>query len=810
MTSVAAKPRRFLTSSVPVRLAWQATNAEWLDDRSLRVDVRAERFEPSLEALTGVPSEIAAGPVGESKDATLQVDAWSDHVIRVRWNPSGEVPDGVTPMLVGTPKALTHVEQLDGDSDGAFGLRTGELTVRIEPDPIRLVVLDKEGAVIAATRAPDHEAIRRSEGMWDRTAQRWLYLNRHAYPLGSTEGAVDQSAFVSFELRPDERVYGFGESFGRVEKTGLEQRLWTAEAFTNTSPVVYKPVPFCLSTRGYGIYLNSSHAVQTHIGDLDPTALSWIVEDTEALDFFIVVGPALPDVLRRYTDLTGTPAVPPRWTLGLWLSRCTFTSQDEVLEVAREARERDIPADVMHIDTGWFEDDWVCDWRFGSRFPDPAAMVAELRDLGFAVTLWQWPYVGVDSPAFAEARDADVLVRRRGGGVFVLPGRNGPDVGVIDYSNPAAVRWLEDRLRPLLEMGIAGIKADFGEAAPADGIYANIDSESAHNAYPLLYNRAVWEASENVRGPEDTVIWARSAWAGSQRYPLHWSGDGLAHHEDLACVLRAGLSMGLSGFPFYSHDIGGFMGLPSPELYVRWAQLGLFSSHARTHGLGPREPWAFGPEAEAIVRRYAQLRYELMPYLWSEALECGRTSLPMVRHLVLAYPDDPTVRAIEDEYLLGGSLLVAPVLDDRDARDLYLPHGKWVEWHTGRILEGGCWKHVEAPLDVLPLYLRGGSVIPMGPRVRHTGERPLEPLRLLLPEPAEAGSYVVRDPGGDVTVAYTRQGQRLEVNVSGALGEVSVEVPGRSVQEDERSISTGFDGRQRLRLVLRLQDEAAA
>ncbi len=261
--------------------------------------------------------------------------------------------------------------------------------------------------------------------------------------FGSTEEGVDRCAFVTFQLRPDERVYGLGESFGRVEKTGLEQRLWVAEAFTNNSPVVYKPVPFCLSTRGYGIYVNSSHAMQTHIGDLDPTALSWIVEDTDVLDFFIVLGPGLPDVLRRYTDLTGTPAVPPRWSFGLWLSRCTYTSQDEVLAVAQEAREHDIPADVMHIDTGWFEHDWVCDWRFGSRFPDPAAMVAELRELGFRVTLWQWPYVGVDSPAFAEARDAGVLVRRRGGGVLVLPGRNGPDVGVIDYSDPAAARWLQ-------------------------------------------------------------------------------------------------------------------------------------------------------------------------------------------------------------------------------------------------------------------------------------------------------------------------------------------------------------------------------
>jgi alpha-D-xyloside xylohydrolase len=388
--------------------------------------------------------------------------------------------------------------------------------------------------------------------------------------------------------------------------------------------------------------------------------------------------------------------------------------------------------------------------------------------------------------------------------VLVLPGRNGPDVALIDYSSPAAACWIEERLRPLLEMGIAGVQADFGEAAPADGVYAGIESEAAHNAFPLLYGQAIWEACERVRGSDDTVIWARSAWAGSQRYPIHWSGDGLARYEDLACVLRAALSMGLSGLPFYSHDIGGFLGVAAAEVYVRWAQLGLFSSHARAHGLGPREPWVFGPEAEDIVRRYAQLRYELLPYLWSEALECGRTSLPMVRHLVLAYPDDPTVRAIDDQYLLGGSLLVAPVLDHRDTRDVYLPPGRWVDWHTGGVFDGGRWLQVAAPLDILPIYLRGGAIVPLGPRVRHTGEQRLDPLRLLVPEPGEAGSYLVRDPDGDVEITYAREGQRLEVDIVGAPGEVSIDVPGRTIRGRTESTSSGPDGRGRRCITLSL------
>jgi alpha-D-xyloside xylohydrolase len=770
-------PRTFLDTPRPVRLAWSVEDVT-ADAHGLVLRCRTERFEPQLESVTGVIAEFPRERAFAAGRLDVRIEPWSEGVLRLRTSPRPIDPDAPAPLVTGARELSAG---WDVAEEAAIHVATGDLVLDVERDPISIVLRDRAGDPVFRTRPPDLAAIRAQDRMWDRTAQRWLYLTRHAYPLGMTDDGDPPRAFASLELRPDEQIYGFGEGFGRVEKTGTRQDLWVQEAFTNASPLTYKPVPFFWSSRGYGLFVNTSHRLRAHVGDLDPTAVSIVVEDTDELDLFVIHGPEPDRILARWAGLTGPPAVPPKWSFGLWLSRCSYRSQEEVESVAREARARRFPADVINIDTAWFEEDWRCDWRFGSRFPDPAAMVDRLGSLGFRVTLWQWPYVSVDSPAFPELLAEDLLVRRPSGYAAMLPGGNAPDVGVIDYSDPRAAAWIAERLRPLFEIGIAGIKADFGEGAPADGVYAGIDGVAAHNAYPLLYGRALWEAAQAIRGPGASLLWARSAWAGSQRYPVHWSGDGLARFEDLACVLRATLSMGLSGFPFYSHDIGGFLGVPTPELYVRWAQLGLFSSHARAHGMGPREPWAFGQRAEGIVRRIAELRYRLMPYLWTEARECGRSGLPMVRALVLEDPTDPTVRTIDDQYLLGRHLLVAPILDERDRRLVYLPRGRWVDHETGETRDGRCWIEVEAPLERLPLFVRAGAILPLAPPMLHVDERPLDPLSLEIREPSARATYRIEDERGDIDVRYVLDGDRLEVTVTGAPGAVEVSVPGRVV-----------------------------
>jgi alpha-D-xyloside xylohydrolase len=406
-------------------------------------------------------------------------------------------------------------------------------------------------------------------------------------------------------------------------------------------------------------------------------------------------------------------------------------------------------------------------------------MMRTLAEQGFRVSLWQWPNMLVGSSMYLEARGKGYLVRRNTGRAYTYSGFE-DDAGLLDYSNPATVEWIEAKLRELFELGAAVIKADFGEGAPPDGVYHDAEGHEIHNLYPLLYGRAVFEATREARG--EGILWGRSAWAGSQRYPVHWSGDSLARREDLACVLRSALSFGLSGFPFYSHDIGGFLGVPDPDVYVRWAQLGLFASHARCHGFPPREPWAYGERAEAIFRRYGELRYRLLPYIYSEAVECVRSSTPMMRALVLDFQDDPTTYAIDDEYLFGRSILVAPILDATESRGVYLPRGAWVDLRSFEKLEGGRWIDVDAPLDVLPMYARAGAIIPSGPVMQHVGERRSDPLTLDLYHPGDTGTYTVHDEAGpDVDVAYRASGRELVVTVHGAAASLELRVHGADV-----------------------------
>jgi alpha-D-xyloside xylohydrolase len=575
----------------------------------------------------------------------------------------------------------------------------------IDTDPFALRIADRR----VRTRPFAQPVLERSAGTWPAHEQAWQVLHRFGYPLGATlpDRHGRRSWFVTFELDHDEQLFGCGEDFGPLGKRGTSQRLWMEEAFSNTGPARYHPVPFVWSTAGWGVLAHTTTAVRMEVGSLDHTALSVVVDDTAELDLVLLRGDTPAELLDVYTELTGRPRRPPSWTFGAWQGRISYGSQHEVLEVATELRGRDLPVSAIHIDTDWFEHDWACDYRFSTtRFPDPAAMLATLRDLDLRVSLWQWPNALVGTDTFADGAREGWLVGGDDGGPYTQPGFVGP-AGVIDWSNPAAATWIADRLRPLLEMGVSAIKTDFGEGAPVGGRYHDIDGVEAHNAYPLLYNAAVAAAMAAVLPDDEWVLWSRSGWAGSQRYPIHWSGDGMARWQDLACVVRSMLSMGLSGVPFYAHDIGGFSGVPDPALYVRWTQLGVLSSHLRFHGFPPREPWAFGDEAERIVRDWLHLRETLRPYLERVADEAATTGSPMCRAMVLTHPHDRTCRDLDDQYLLGPELLCAPLLDDRDERAVYLPDDGWTHWFSGERYAAG-WHTVRSPLHEAPLFRRDG------------------------------------------------------------------------------------------------------
>ena len=451
------------------------------------------------------------------------------------------------------------------------------------------------------------------------------------------------------------------------------------------------------------------------------------------MDYFVVAGETPGQILGRYsTDLTGMAEVPAPWTFGLWLSRNSYQSWRVVDEVVRRAGEERVPVDVVHLDTAWYREDWNMDLRFdGVRFKGHEERMRELKGRGVRVSLWQCTFVGPreDNELFVEGRERGYFGREKvyGGGagteLFKYPdGSSGwrVDDAVIDYSNPDCREWYGGKIADLIRQGASAIKTDFGDCIPPDAWYKNVEGRRFQNLYSLVYNATIWKAIKSV--DPDAAVWARSGTAGSQRYPIHWGGDSQCSWSALQGTFKATLSMGLSGFPFFSHDIGGFIGKPDPELYVRWAQLGLLgASHSRTHGAGDenaREPWAFGEEALRIFRKFADLKYRLLPYIIQQSREGAAVGVPLIRHLVLQWPKDRNVWGIETQYMLGESVMVAPVLmpaaDIGNTMSVYFPQGKWYDvWKQEEVVDSrGEWREVDVPaLDGMAMWVKEGAII---------------------------------------------------------------------------------------------------
>jgi len=738
------------------------------------------RYEPQIYNFYGTKCEVTFKPGEPGPRFAVRLDFCTPKIVRVRLSQGEVVPVNATPMVVGRFEE-EDIQLTCHEEENNLIIKSEALEVQVIREPWQIIIFDRQRNRIWATKPVDIDALRRPEEQWNPPQERWLFLHRYAYPMG-VQRADETRAFASFDLAYDEHIFGLGEDFGRLDKRNIDRNLWIEEGFGNTSPAAYKQVPFYMSSKGYGLFLNTSNAVTYRIGSLDHTGLSVIVHDADFLDFYFIYGPKMRDILPRYTAITGKPGLPPMWSFGLWMGRITYNSQEQVEQVAQALREHRIPCDVIHIDTGWYEEEWVCDLMFCSfRFKHPESMMKKLHDQGFKVSLWQLPLLVIESSLFWEAAEKGYLVKRPNGKVYLSSGFLS-DAGLIDYSNPEAVTWIKEKITKLFEFGVDVIKVDFGEGAPADGVYAGMPSESMHNLFPLLYNKAIYEATEDYFGKGKALIWARSAWAGSQRYPLHWSGDGVARYEDLACVLRSALNFGLSGFPFYSHDVGGFSGLPSPELYARWIQFGAFTSHVRCHGQPPREPWEYGKETEGIFRKYMNLRYRLLPYIFSEAYESINTSMPMLRAMVLEYQDDPTVFTIEDQYLFGRSFLVAPILDETGKRKVYLPEGSWIGYWNKAEIQGPCWVDVEASLDVLPLFIKSGSIIPYGPTKQFVGETPCDPLLIEIYPLKGYQEYLVHDPDvGPIPISYDYTADRVIVTTGPAVGEIEIVLYGLPV-----------------------------
>ena len=523
-------------------------------------------------------------------------------------------------------------------------------------------------------------------------------------PFSYVRRASDYSRSMDavLNLSPGEKIFGCGESFQSFDKRGQKVVLWTDDANGVQNETMYKPIPFFMSNRGYGVFMHHSSPITCDFGKYFSGVNSMMIGDDE-LDLFIFIGEPK-DILDEYTDLTGKSPMPPLWSFGFWMSRITYFSEKDGTAVASNLRKHEIPADVIHFDTGWFGVDWRNDYSFSAdRFPDPPRMIKAFDKDGFKVCLWQLPYFTPKNKLFDELIEKDLIVHDRKGNIPY-------EDAVLDFSNPQTVSWYQNKLGALLKEGVAVIKVDFGEAAPENGLYhSGKTGFYEHNLYPLRYNKAAADITKEVTGYP--FIWARSAWAGSQRYPVHWGGDPATTNSAMAATLRGGLSLGLSGFSFWTHDIGGFVTAAPENLYRRWTPFGMLTSHVRSHGEPPTEPWEYGKDFMDAFRLADNMRYRLMPYLYAQAKLASEKGLPMLRALFIEYPQDPGSWLVDDQYLFGSDILVAPLMEDVTSRDVYLPPGTWIDYQSGKAYNGG-WNHIEAGKIPIVVLVKDGTIIP--------------------------------------------------------------------------------------------------
>jgi alpha-D-xyloside xylohydrolase len=515
----------------------------------------------------------------------------------------------------------------------------------------------------------------------------------------------------------DSAVYGLGERFGPLVKNGQVVDIWNADGGTG-SEQSYKNIPFCLTNDGYGVFVNDPGRVSFEVASEAVSRLQFSVPG-QSLEYLVIYGPEPRAILRNYTALTGRPPALPAWSFGLWLSTSFTTSYDEatVTSFIDGMAERGLPLSVFHFDSFWMREFHWCDFEWDPRmFPDPAAMLARLKARGLRICVWINPYIAQESALFEEGRAQGYLLCRRSGDVWQTDLWQ-PGMAVVDFTNPAARDWYAAKLDALLAMGVDCFKSDFGERIPVEDVayFDGADPERMHNYYSYLYNQTVFDLLRKRRGDGEAVLFARSATAGSQQFPVHWGGDCDATFAAMAQMLRGGLSLGLSGFGYWSHDIGGFEGTPDAAVYKRWIAFGLLSSHSRLHGSGSyRVPWLFDEEAVDVLRTFTRLKMRLMPYLLAAARQVAAEGVPMMRAMALAFPDDPGCTHLDRQYMLGDDLLVAPVLSAAGEVSYYVPAGTWTHFMTGEQVTGPRWVSERHGFASVPLLVRPGAAIAVG------------------------------------------------------------------------------------------------
>ena len=579
----------------------------------------------------------------------------------------------------------------------------------------------------------------------------------------------------------DEYIYGLGERFTPFVKNGQVVEMWNEDGGT-ASEIAYKNIPFYITNKGYGVLVDHEGDVSYEIASEKVERIQFSVEG-ERLDYYFISGKTPIGTVEKYTELTGKPALPPAWSFGLWLTTSFTTNYDEetTSSFIQGMADRNIPLHVFHFDCYWMEAYEWCNFVWDpATFPDPKGMLQRYHEKGLKICVWINPYIGQKSPLFQEGMEHGYLIKKKDGSVWQTDLWQA-GMGLVDFTNPEAVIWYQEKLKTLLDMGVDCFKTDFGERIPVKDIayFDGSDPVKMHNYYTYLYNKAVFELLERERGKGEAVLFARSATVGGQKFPAHWGGDCSATYPSMAETLRGGLSLALSGFGFWSHDISGFESTAPADIYKRWCQFGLLSSHSRLHGSSSyRVPWLFDEEACVILKEFVNLKCRLMPYLYGQAVKAHVKGTPMLRPMFLDFPQDKACDTLDRQYMFGDSLLVAPVFKENGEVQYYLPEGTWYNLITGSKAEGGKWQKETHDYHSLPLMVRPNTILPMGNNEVDAAYDFADGVTLVLSEFSEGAKAEVEIPdlqGSIVMKACAqRHGNEVFVTVEGGNGNFSV------------------------------------
>ncbi|MBQ8597572.1 MAG: alpha-xylosidase [Lachnospiraceae bacterium] len=696
---------------------------------------------------------VTRGDVLGNINFTLEITSPAPDIFRVRtYHHKSMIDADPSFELELTEELPLAVEESDKD----IKITSGGMTLLITKNPFSMTYL-RGNEVITKSTGKDL-AIMKTD---------WKGL---AYDKGDYEETYIRQML---SLSVGELVYGMGEKFTPFVKNGQTVDVWNEDGGTSTEQS-YKNIPFYLTNKGYGVLVNHPERVSFEVATEMITRTQFSVKGSY-LDYFVINGPTMKEVLTRYTDLTGKPSLPAPWTFGLWLSTSFTTSYDEatVMSFIDGMLDRGIPLRTFHFDCYWMKEFHWCDFIWDDRvFPDPAGMLKRIKDKGLNICVWINPYIAQESYLYDEGAAKGYFIKRKDGRPWQWDMWQA-GMAIVDFSNPEAYKWYQDKLEVLMDMGVDCFKTDFGERIPTEDVqfYNGADPEKMHNYYTYLYNKCVYELLERKRGKGEAVLFARSATVGGQKFPVHWGGDCWSDYESMEESIRGGLSLMMSGFGYWAHDIGGFENTSTADVYKRWVAFGLLSSHSRLHGSSSyRVPWVYDEEAVDVVRFFTKLKAQLMPYLYKTAIDTSKSGVPTMRSMVLEYTEDKTCHYVDKQYMLGDNLLVAPIFNEDSMAEYYLPKGTWTNFLTGEVVEGGSWINERHSYLSIPLMVKENSIVTLGA----TDMRPdydygdgAEIRIYTLKDGCKAESVVYgMDQKEEITVKAERNGNQIHITVA--------------------------------------------